>query len=119
MKLLAEFTIDSNGKPVSVSAAGHEHFAIALKVVDAPKGTRRVRYRLHPTYSESVRTVPARVPEFEEPITSYGDFEVIAEYEQDGELKQIKQKLSTALEDAHRESESSSIRAAIETIKRY
>jgi transcription initiation factor IIF auxiliary subunit len=119
MKLIAELNMDKAGQPLSITEGHTEHFSIALKIKDAPETVRRVRYVLHPTYKEPVRSVPARVPQFEEPITSYGDYEIKVEYDDDGETKTMTQLLSKALDETHGKDAPAPIRKAIEKIREH
>ena len=119
MKLIAELDTDQAGRPLSIKAGGAEHFSIALKVKGASDNVQRVRYVLDPSYPNKVRTVPARIPEFEEPITSYGDYVIKVEYEEAGLTKSFTRLLSQALEDGLAESTSPDVRSAIDQIKKY
>jgi hypothetical protein len=117
MKFVAEFNADEQGKPLSISDGSVEHFSIALKLTEIPKGVQRVTYLLHPTYHRPVRTVPARIPDFEEPITAYGDYEVTVKYEHDGTTQQLTRLLSAALEDGSAGATHQAVAAAISKIR--
>lgn len=119
MKLVAEFDTDEDGEPIRAKGGGVDHYSIALRVVGAPEEVRRVRYRLHQTYRDPVREVSAAVREFEEPITSYGDYEVVVEFDAGGKHNRLVRKLSDALSDGHHDDASEAVRNAIEAIKRY
>lgn len=117
MKLVAEFNADEQGKPLSISDGSVEHFSIALKLTEVPKNVQRVTYLLHPTYHRPTRTVPARIPDFEEPITAYGDYEVTVEYDQEGNTQKLTRLLSSALEDGSVGATNPAVAAAISKIR--
>ncbi len=119
MRLVAEFNRDKNGDPLSISSGGLNHYSLALKVKDAPASVRRVTYHLDPTYSEPVRIVNARVADFEEPMTTYGDFEVTVEYEAEGKPEKTTLKLSKALADGLAVDATDSCKRALEEIKEH
>lgn len=77
-KLRAEFVVDPTGEPMAVPGKTATHYKIRLFVEGAPASTTRVTYTLHESYRQPVRDVPFGVKDFEEQITSYGNYTVKA-----------------------------------------
>jgi hypothetical protein len=75
-KLLAEFHLDGDGKPVFTLSGGKKHYQIDLFVTNAPTEAYCVTYQLDDSYVVPKRIVPRTVPEFRESITSYGDYDI-------------------------------------------
>jgi hypothetical protein len=118
MRLVAEFTVDpDDGQPCRVEARGVDHYSIALKVIDAPSSTKQVRYRLHDADSKPVREVTRRMPDFEEPVTSHSNFEVVAEVVDGRTMKTLRKQLAEALEEGHKQNLTEPIQRAIAAIR--
>ena len=111
-KLLAEFKLKGNGTP-RVKRGSYE---IRLYVKNTPSSTHLVKYRLHKSYFKRKRIVHEGEPDFEEYITSDGDFKIKAVILTRGSKKRISRWLSTALEQHYGTDESGTVRTAIERI---
>ena len=107
--LLARFSTDSRGK----LRLKDEHYEIRLFIKDPPPSTSSVVYTLHESYAKRRRKVNKGVPDFEEYITSYGDFEVGVKIN-GGHPMQFKTYLSSALEHHYGNKASSAVRKAID-----
>ncbi len=95
-EIIAQFE-DENGSPAFIPGALAKHYTIKLSVKGAPVGATLVTYKLDPTYRQRVRKVPAVIDNFEEYITSYGDYPVEAIIETKAGSVELKENLSSAL----------------------
>lgn len=77
-KLLAEFELDEQGRPVFSPGDGVNHYRVTLYVVDPPPTAYSVTYELDESYVVPRRVVSRTVRDFRECITSYGDYVVRA-----------------------------------------
>jgi hypothetical protein len=110
-QLLARFSTDRRGRLLRKD----EHYEIRLFIKDPPPTTRSVVYTLDKSYSKPTRKVNKGVPDFEEYITSYGDYEVGVKINA-GRPIQFKTYLSSALEHYYGNKASGAVREAIDHI---
>jgi hypothetical protein len=111
-RLLAEFTVDRKNRPL----CDEGHYDIRLYVKDTPSGTRSVTYRLDQSFLQRNLTVEEGVPDFEEFITSYGDFEVEVVIGTRSSKKKISRWLSSALEEHYGNAANREVLKAIDRI---
>jgi hypothetical protein len=96
-----------------------DHYEIRLFLDGAPATTSRVTYRLHDSYRKQVRIVRQGEPQFQEFITSYGDFEVkVTAADANGRTMTTHRWLSSALEENYGATRSRAIQSAIDEIIR-
>jgi hypothetical protein len=74
-QFLAEFVMDARGK-FRLSGKNNNHYEIRLFIRNASPDTKRVVYKLHKTYEEPTREARKGRREFEEYITTYGDYRI-------------------------------------------
>lgn len=124
LRLLAEFQLDAEGKPIGIQfrKGGKVHFGVRLFVENAPESARFAEYRLDETFDQPKRKVPRTVPQFEEEIHTYGDFEVGLAFPNPKEPEQRPHRewLSKALVafyEKHPELNSSDVKSALQSIK--
>lgn len=101
-KLYAQFVCDKNGK-IRYSKT-EESYEIRLFIEDSPADTKSVTYSLlDESFDEPERQATKSDPQFEEFITSYGEFSIAAvlRFDNGTELKIVRW-LSSALEDFYR-----------------
>lgn len=112
-KIRAEFQLDEKGKPLAIDRNNLKHYKIRLYMVDVPEDAYAVVYRLDETYYDPTREVRRGAPDFEERITSYGDYVVKAEIrgKKSSDLSAVE--LSQALRDTYVSSSDEGIRRAI------
>lgn len=78
-RLVAEFVLDAEGKPRFSETGDARHYQIMLKLLGAPTEVQSVTYKLHESYWDPLREVfRDKRPDFSEPITSFGDYRVVA-----------------------------------------
>src|SRR5262245_26298912 len=78
-QLKASFVLDQNGKPrIYTDTGGKQHYAINLFMADIPTDTIGVTYQLDKTYRDPLRDVSDPSRGFQEEITSYGDYDIVA-----------------------------------------
>ena len=126
-ELLARFQLGKDGQPEFLEdPTGLRHYKILLDVKDAPTDTASATYHLHETFWDPVREVirESGAETFEEPITSYGDFDVVAMLSGSAaRMPKIQEKLTDALTRYYEESadteqvDQSSVAAAIEALR--
>jgi hypothetical protein len=121
--LYARFKLDEEGRPRSITTKKfhHVHYEITLHFV-APSEVDSVTYRLDPTYYDPLREVSrgSENNDFEEAITSYGDFviEVGTSGSSKGHPIRVRQKLTDALRRGHRDDISNqAVRDAIKALE--
>ena len=113
-ELLAAFEL-KNGKPIyNKEEDGYE---IRLYMKNVPRDTQSVIYELDETYLDYIRKVKKGAPDFQEYITSYGDYEISATVKGKETRKVVTGWLSTALEKNYEKRMSDSIRRAIKDIE--
>jgi hypothetical protein len=100
MKLRAMFELDRLGRPMKMGTRAPWHYTIFLYILDAPERTRRVTYKLHETYSNPLRIARSKTPRFEEEMTSYGDYSIVATAD---EGPSVEMSLSEALRAHYKE----------------
>jgi hypothetical protein len=119
-KIRAEFKLDDNGNPVTVSRTGSRtHYPIRLFMEDVPADTFAVTYVLHPTYYNPRREARRRDRQFEESITSYGDYMVKAKVRGKTGVDHFAYWLSDALQETYKGQITDSIRNAIKAIETH
>jgi hypothetical protein len=110
----------SEGVPTAVQGEKYKHYSIMLSLLDVPEDVMAVIYQLDDTYSNPLRMVTKGVPNFQESITSYGDYPVRVAYrplQDPNRLEQLlSQKLSDALIESYGPEMTDSIRLAIKDI---
>jgi hypothetical protein len=123
-KLQAQFVLDSKGKPEFVQGKTKKHYKIRLSLDNTPPGSESVTYSLlDDTYYDPVREVfrDTGGESFEEIITSYGDFDIVAEVS--GTARPVYSKLSDALvrtfDEYSSDSDKEAIELALNDIKKY
>lgn len=91
----------TDGIPKFTQGEKYKHYSIMLSIVDPPDNILTAIYQLDNTYENPVRMVTKGVPNFQEYITSYGDFDIRVSYrpmEDPNKLQTLlSQKLSNAL----------------------
>lgn len=115
-RVCAEFKM-AGGKPDFITVDGAKHYRIRLFVEGAPEDAYAVTYKLHESYYDPVREVHQDSEQFEEEITSYGDFAVAAKIRgrQRSESSQVI--LSRALQESYKNTSDPTIQQAINDIK--
>jgi hypothetical protein len=121
LNVLAEFVLDNEGKPSFIVSNGLKHFKIKLHTnpVDTGK-VDTVVYKLHPTYYDPERVVPAGSEaqcQFAEEITSYGDFKIRVNASGSAGEVLTSKTLSEALVEKYKGQGNPAILAAIEQIR--
>lgn len=111
-KLLAEFTQNRRGQLRREQGS----YEIRLFIKDPPLNTRSVKYKLHKSYSQPIREVLEGEPDFQEYITSYGDYKVEVTLRSGRTQKRISRWLSSALEEHYGSNPDDKIRRAIDDI---
>jgi len=109
--------MDPEGKPLRLEGDNFPHYKIKLWTEGCPRGTYAVNYKLDDTYNDPNREVRSDVQNFEEEITSYGDFVVSAQIRQKGKTDLTTVLLSAALEATYGPNPSNSVAAALADIK--
>jgi hypothetical protein len=116
-KLIANFVLDSAGKPKSVERNGIKHYFLRLGVEDLPEDAYAVTYKLDESYYDPIRESRERADSFAEELTSYGDYVVQAKVRSKQGVEPIAENLSRALEIGHAGNRTPEIEAALEEIK--
>lgn len=111
-KLLAEFTQNRKGQFRREQGS----YEIRLFIKDPPRDARLVIYKLHESYSQPRREVLEGEPDFQEYITSYGDYKVEVTVRTGRTRKRISRWLSSALEENYGSNANDKIRRAIDDI---
>jgi hypothetical protein len=114
-QFLAQFALDRNGD-FKKSGKRNDHYEIRLFIKDAPADTKKVIYELHHTYPERIREAPKGRREFEEYITSYGDYIVNITIFGDGKTK-MSDWLTRALENFYGDDAPDEIAYAIKMLE--
>ena len=80
-QIVAKFNLNSDGMPsFSLDKAGRRHFVVIFDIRNAPSEVIAVKYTLHPTYYDPVRTIPRGAGGgFPLKTTTYGDYVIQAE----------------------------------------
>ncbi len=113
-RICAEFVLDKEGKePVEIEG---KSYRIKLFIEGAPEDTHAVTYKLHESYYDPLREAREH-PQFEEEITSFGDFSVRAVIRRKKQSEEISEKLSTALLRRYGDNPSPRINSAIQQIR--
>lgn len=76
--LVAQFVLDETGKPVSFESRNNRHYKILLKLLGTPTEVQSVTYKLDESYWNPEREVFRSKPGFEEAITAFGDYRLVA-----------------------------------------
>jgi hypothetical protein len=112
----AELVLDDEGRPVAIRSSSKTHYRIRLWLEGVPDDAHAVTWVLHETYRDPVReTLDA--PDFCIELTTYGDYEVVANVRRRRMSEKYGAKLSEALAASHR-SPTVEIAAAIDAIRR-
>lgn len=121
-QLLAEFVL-SSGAPQFAETLGRRHYTILLRLVDAPADAVTVIYQLDESFTNAIRMIPVGVPEFQEYITAFADFDIRVAVRQKAEINEVEQlisrKLSQALLDRYGSDLTPPISQAIEELKAF
>ena len=114
IEIKAQFVLDQHGKPVFDKGQDHKHYKIHLSIKGMPEHAESVSYTLHSTYYNPVREIfkKERGEQFQEEITSYGDFDIKAVVS--GFNKETQSSLSNALETSIKDYETTVDHAAID-----
>lgn len=115
--LIAKFALDSDGKPRFIERGGLKHYMIRLGVEGAPEDAYAVTYKLDPSYYDSLREVRKAEDNFQEELTSYGDYVVQADVRSKERVEAIATNLSQALHRGHQEASTPEIESAIKDIE--
>jgi hypothetical protein len=113
-ELRAEFEM-TNGVPNFTQGEKYRHYAIRLSVLDAPEDVLTIIYQLDDTYENPIRMVTRGVPNYQEYITSYGDYPVRISYRPIGDPNKLRTLLSRKLSDALSASYQPSIPEPVQT----
>jgi hypothetical protein len=116
-RFLAEFVTDADGR-LRRSGKYKNHFEIRLFIENAPRDTKQVVYELHDSYPKPIREVPRGRRDFEEHITSYGDYVVNIEILGD-RILEMNDWLSSALENFYGKNPPREILEAIKQIEEH
>lgn len=117
-RLMAQFVLDESGEPRATTESGRTHYGIRLFVDDAPETAFAVNYELHEDYFIPVRE-SVQPQNFDEEITSYGDYEVCAEVRtRKGQRVPLRRRLSEALRDGMGADTTASVKLALERIRK-
>jgi pYEATS domain-containing protein involved in immunity len=116
-KIRAEFVLDPGGRPRAENRDNRNHYKIRLFVADVPQDTYAVTYKLHPSYYNPVREVRRGTNEFEEVITSYGDYVVKAEMRSKKSVDIDATDLSRALKETYGPTPAGPISEAIQDLE--
>jgi hypothetical protein len=116
-KIVAEFITDSRGKPQYFEGTARKHYRIRLSLRDVPSDVSRVTYKLPESYRQPVREVPIGVPNFQEDITSFGDYTVTAMLRRRAGTDLVTNSLSAALHESYRDDPTPSVREAIDHLQ--
>src|SRR5262245_52717067 len=112
-KIVAEFITDSRGKPQYFEGSSRKHYRIRLSLRGAPSDVSRVTYKLDESYRQPLREVPIGVPNFQEEITSFGDYTVTAMLRRRAGTDLVTNSLTAALNETYRDNPTPSVREAI------
>lgn len=116
-RFLAEFVRNADGQ-LRRTGKNKNHFEIRLFIENAPPETKQVVYELHDTYPKPIREVPKGRRDFEEFITSYGDYVVNIEILGD-RILEMNDWLSSALENFYGKNPSRDVFEAIKSIEEH
>jgi hypothetical protein len=116
-KLTATFELDDDGEPKKIMQGDLSHYIINVGVDDPPPDTYAVTYKLHPSYYDPIREVRSKDNQFEENLTSYGDFQVQADLRTGKRVEAVAANLSEALQRGYEGKTTPQIAAAISAIK--
>ena len=100
--LLANFELRDNA-PLTIKGEARTHYRIRLSLMEPPSDILIVIYTLDSSYTNPIRMVTSGIPDYQEFITSYGDFEVRVAFRARSRPNEIQsllsKKLSLALKD--------------------
>lgn len=113
----AELVLDDEGHPVAVCSRKLKHYKVALWLEGVPEDTHAVTYVLHESYRDPIREV-LDGPRFCLEVTTYGDYDVVANVRRRRFGEQFTARLSDALAASH-PSPTPEIRRAIEDIRSH
>ena len=116
-KIVAEFITDSRGRPQFFEGSARKHYRIRLLLRDVPSDVSRVTYKLDESYRQPLCEVPIGVPEFQEEITSFGDFTVTAMVRRRAGTDLVTNSLSAALNETYRDNATPSVREAMDRLQ--
>jgi hypothetical protein len=115
-RVVARFLARADGTPEELASRKDPHYKIALRIDPPPVGIDEVVYLLDESYSKRRRRV-RQPPTFEETISSYGDFDFVAQLLADGKpVRKLHARLSQALRDHYGERASPPVQAALERL---
>jgi hypothetical protein len=100
MAQLRAVFVTTNGIPTFAEGVKYKHYSIMLSITDPPVDMLSVIYQLDNTYANPIRIVTKGVPNFQESITSYGDFDVRVSYRPMRDPNRIQTLLTRRLSDA-------------------
>jgi hypothetical protein len=116
-KIVAQFELDSAGKPKAVVRGSTKHYSIRLHLASPPEDTYAVTYQLHPSYYDPVRESHDRASSFSSELTSYGDYTINAKVRTKQGVIAVTFPLSEALKEGHASSMSTPIASALSDIE--
>ena len=116
-KIRAEFVLDGD-RPTSYDSGKHTHYKIALWIDGAPEDTHAVNYELHESYRDPLRESRTK-PEFDQEITSYGDYVIRAKVRRRRGVDVASAKLADALEETYGSSTTPEIKKALDSIRAH
>lgn len=119
-RLKAKFVLDASGTPAFVDDGGTKHYKLIIDVEDDDDAHTSAVYQLDPSYWDPVReTRRSEEGSFPEPITSYGDFEIVARMSGSaGRAPVVSGKLSELLRREYADAKDEAITSAIENISK-
>ena len=110
----------TNGAPAFTQGDRYKHYAIILSVAEVPEDALTIIYELDDSYANPIRMVTKGVPNYQEYITSYGNFSIRILYRpmRDPNILQplLSQKLSDALIASYEPPVSEAVALAIKDI---
>jgi hypothetical protein len=118
-KIRAEFQVDSNNRPIAISAGNKTHYKIRLFMEGVPEDAYAVTYQLDESYYDPTREVHRQVPDFQEFITSYGDYDIKAQIKRKKDVDFSAEMLSRALRQTYGTNPSEAIQTAIEKLEQH
>jgi hypothetical protein len=116
-RIVAQFITDARGTPQYVEGGARKHYRIRLSLRDTPSDVSRVTYKLDESYRQPVREVPIGVPDFQEEITSFSDYTVMAMLRRRAGTDLVTNSLSSALSEGYRDNLTPSVREAIDRLQ--
>ena len=83
-----------------------------------PEDAYAVTYQLHESYYDPTREVHRQVPDFQQFITSYGDYDIKAQIKRKKDVDFLAETLSRALRQTYETNPSDAIQRTIEELER-